>query len=67
MCRFERNLNRIYTLSGIILLVIIIMAMTSCGTSNLTQKQIKIDYELSKLWIDYQYKSDSLINEYYKK
>ena len=45
MCRFERNLNRIYTLSGIILLVIIIMAMTSCGTSNLTQKQIKIDYE----------------------
>ena len=31
MCKFERNINRIYTLSGIILAIIVIMAMTSCG------------------------------------
>ena len=33
MCRFERNINRIYTLGGIILLIIVVMAMSSCGTS----------------------------------
>ena len=31
MCRFERNINRIYTLGGIILLIIVIMAMSSCS------------------------------------
>ena len=33
MCKFERNLNRIYTISGLILLVVVIMAMTSCSSS----------------------------------
>lgn len=41
--------------------------MFSCSTSQLTQKQVKINYELDKLWIDYKYESDSLINEFYKK
>ena len=27
MCKFERNLNRIYTVSGLILLIIVIMLM----------------------------------------
>ena len=27
MCKFERNLNRIYTISGFILLIIVIMLM----------------------------------------
>ena len=67
MCRFEKNLNRIYNISGIILLIVVIMAMTSCGSSNLTQRQVKINYELDKLYVDYKYKSDSLINEFYKK
>tara|TARA_R100000808_G_scaffold19283_1_gene41914 strand:+ start:554 stop:769 length:216 start_codon:yes stop_codon:yes gene_type:complete len=66
MCKFEKNLNRIYTISGIILLIVVIMSMTSCGTGQLTQKQVKINYELDKLYIDYKYKSDSLINEFYK-
>ena len=48
-------------------LMIILMIMSSCGTSQLTQKQVKINYELDKLWIDYKYESDSLINEFYKK
>ncbi len=67
MCRFEKNLNRIYTISGIILLILVIMSMTSCGTSQLTQRQVEINYELDKLYINYKYKSDSLINEFYKK
>ena len=67
MCKFEKNLNRIYIISGILLLIIIVKAMTSCGSSNLTQRQVKINYELDKLYVDYKYKSDSLINEFYKK
>jgi len=47
-----------------ILLTIIVM-MSSCGISNqLTDAQLekrnKINYELDKLWIEYEYKSDSL-------
>ena len=44
-----------------------LLMMSSCGTSQLTQQQIKINYELDILWIDYQYKTDSLVNEFYKK
>ena len=33
MCKFEKNLNRIYTISGIILLVLVIMLMNSCMSS----------------------------------
>ena len=54
-------------LIGYVSLMILLMIMSSCGTSNLTQKQVKINYELDKLWIDYKYESDSLINEFYKK
>ena len=44
-----------------------LLMMSSCGTTQLTQEQIKINYELDILWIDYQYESDSLVNEFYKK
>ena len=47
--------------------IVIIMLLCSCGTSQLTQKQVRINYELDKLWIEYKYESDSLINEFYKK
>ena len=50
-----------------IIISIIVLSTISCGTSQLTQKQVKINYELDKLWIDYKYESDSLINEFYKK
>jgi len=46
-------------------LMTLLLSMSSCGTSQLTQEQIKINYELDILWIDYQYKSDSLINKFY--
>ena len=45
----------------------LLLMMSSCGTTQLTQEQIKINYELDILWIDYQYESDSLVNEFYKK
>ncbi len=45
-------------------LIVLTMLMCSCGTSQLTQKQIQINYELDKLWIDYKYKTDSLYHEF---
>ncbi len=62
----ERKSKNIF-LIGYIVLMITLMMMSSCGTSQLTQKQVKINYELDKLWIEYKYKSDSLINELYTK
>jgi len=48
------------------------LVMISCGTSrNLTNEQIEhrnnIDYELDKAYLEYSYKRDSLIMEFYKK
>ena len=63
----EKIVERVYIAGGIVLAIVVIMAMSSCGTSQLTQEQVKINYELDKLWIDYKYESDSLINEFYKK
>ena len=62
----ERKSKNLF-LIGYVSLMILLMIMSSCGTSHLTQKQVKINYELDKLWIDYKYESDSLINEFYKK
>ena len=62
----ERKSKNLF-LIGYVSLMILLMIMSSCGTSQLTQKQIEINYELDKLWIDYKYESDSLINEFYKK
>jgi hypothetical protein len=50
-----------------IIIIIVVLFTTSCSVNKLTQKQVKINYELDKLWIDYKYQSDSLINEFYKK
>tara|TARA_R110002167_G_scaffold157640_1_gene352660 strand:+ start:352 stop:528 length:177 start_codon:yes stop_codon:yes gene_type:complete len=48
------------------------LVMISCGASrNLTNEQIErrnnIDYELEKVYLEYSYKRDSLIIEFYKK
>jgi len=67
MSKTEKTIERVYIVGGIVLAAIVIMSMSSCGTSQLTQQQVKINYELDKLWIDYKYESDSLINEFYKK
>ncbi len=48
-----------------------IITLSSCGMMNkLSDEQLhqrnKIDYEMSKLWNEYQVKNDSLLIEYYK-
>jgi len=67
MSKTEIVINVTYITGGLVLLTTVIMMMSSCGTSQLTQKQVKVNYKLDKLWIDYKYESDSLINEFYKK
>ena len=62
----EKRQQRWFIVSYLMIVGILLM-MSSCGTSQLTQQQIKINYELDKLWMDYRYESDSLINEFYKK
>ena len=48
-----------------------ILTLSSCGMMNkLTDEQLhqrsKIDYEMNKLYNEYQVKNDSLLIEYYK-
>ena len=55
-----------------IIISISALVMISCGTSrNLTTEQIErrnsIDYELSKIYLEYSYKRDSLTMEFYRK
>tara|TARA_R110002012_G_scaffold18040_1_gene66840 strand:- start:143 stop:319 length:177 start_codon:yes stop_codon:yes gene_type:complete len=55
-----------------VLIIVGILTMISCGSSrNLTKEQIErrnnIDYELNKVYLEYTYKRDSLIIEFYKK
>ena len=59
---------------GIIVMIIVtilLITLSSCGTSRLTNEQVKhrdnIDYELDKLYLEYSYQRDSLIIEFYKK
>jgi len=62
----EKRQQRVFVMFYLTVVGVLLM-MSSCGTSQLTQEQVKINYELDKLWIDYRYESDSLINEFYKK
>lgn len=60
----------IYITGGLILLLVVIMAMSSCGVNRgLTNTQVEqrnnIDYELDKLYLEYSYQRDSLIMEFY--
>ena len=62
----ENKQQRVFVLFYLTMVGLLLM-MSSCGTNQLTQEQVEINYELDKMWIDYKYKSDSLINEFYKK
>lgn len=50
-----------------VILTVLVIILSSCGTSRLTERQVNIDYELDKLYLDYSYQRDSLIIEFYKK
>ena len=72
MNRMEKIVDRVYIAGGLVLLMIVIMAMSSCGINRgLTNEQIEhrnnIDYQLDKLYLEYSYQRDSLIMEFYKK
>ena len=62
----EKKGKNIFLIGYVVLMVIMLM-MSSCGINDLTQKQVEIDYKLNKLYLDYSYERDSLINEFYKK
>ena len=67
-----KTIDRIVEVVGITAGIIILITMlSSCGTSNLTNEQVKhrnkVDYEINKLYLEYSYKRDSLIIEFYKK
>jgi len=49
-----------------ILLIVLILLTSSCGTYKMTERQIQIDYELDKAYLEYTYKRDSLTIEYYR-
>ena len=54
-----------------LIIILSILLLSSCSImNNLTTEQLshrnKIDYEIDKLWTEYEYKRDSLIIEYYK-
>ena len=72
MSKVEKVVERVYIIGGLVLLTTVIMAMSSCGINKgLTNEQVerrnKIDYELEKVYLEYSYKRDSLIIEFYKK
>ena len=49
-----------------IIIVIVSLLFTSCGIlSPITDKERELNYQIDKLYLDYQYKKDSLIIEYY--
>jgi len=58
-------------LAEIIFSIMIILCLSSCGMmSKLTDEQLhqrsKLDYEMNKLYNEYQVRNDSLLIEYYK-
>ena len=68
----EKVVNGVYITGGIMLVMVVIMAMSSCGINKgLTNEQVErrnnIDYQLDKLYLEYSYQRDSLIMEFYKK
>ena len=71
MNKFESILNGFGALIGIAIVVMILVALTSCGTMRLTDDQVshrnEIQYEINKVWNEYTYKTDSLWIEYHRK
>ncbi len=58
-------------IAELIMITLFAIVMSSCGITNkLTDEQLhhrsRIEYEMNKLWNEYQIKNDSLLMEYYK-
>ena len=58
------------------ILIVLAIGLTSCGTTRSAGEfeisfisniqDAKLDYEMEKLWIEYNYKVDTLLNSYYE-
>ena len=57
MKNFETILNSIGALIGMIIIIMILVALTSCSTMKLTDAELthrnKIKYEIDKVWSEY--------------
>ena len=54
------NMNKITVILGVLL-------TTSCGTfSKMTEQEKELNYKIDKLDLEYQYKKDSLLIEFYR-
>tara|TARA_R100001594_G_scaffold121327_1_gene157141 strand:+ start:1762 stop:1974 length:213 start_codon:yes stop_codon:yes gene_type:complete len=62
--------NSLGLLIMIIISILVMTILSSCGTSRLSHEEKthrdNIDYELEKLYLEYSYKRDSLIIEFYR-
>ena len=63
-------MNKIYIAGGLAIIILVMLALSSCSVNRgLTNTQIEqrnnIDYKLDKLYLEYSYKRDSLIMEFY--
>lgn len=47
------------------ILIVLAIGLTSCSTTRNIQ-DAKLNYEMEKLWIEYNYKVDTLLNSYYE-
>ena len=65
MKKFETIINSFGALIGITILVIILLALTSCSTFIMTEQEKELNYKIDKLYLDYSYKRDSLIIEHH--
>ena len=53
-------MNKVTVIIGVLLI-------TSCGTfSKMTKQEKDLNYKIDKLYLEYEYKRDSLIIEFYK-
>jgi|TARA_R110000851_G_scaffold157095_2_gene299896 hypothetical protein len=63
---FDYILNRIGVLIGLGLILTIILCLSSCGSLRMTEQDKITNYEIDKLWLEYNYKRDSILIEHNK-
>ena len=49
MCRLEKIINGVYITGGLVLLALVVMSMTSCGTAKQCKKT-KYEHNIWKNW-----------------
>ena len=50
-----------------IAIIVGVLLTTSCGTfSKMTEQEKELNYKIDKLYLEYQYKKDSLLIEFYR-